>query len=146
MPILTIQRLAVAALALLLAACGTGLLPDEPILEPGGRRWIITVENLSAQPARLMVAEDGLDMGDLVGTAEPNSVPANTTRDVVFTVPAGEGWAIFVNPSNERGPLVLAIDVPRHVTGRLPLSIQVGPNGDPTASVGAGAGPGWFGD
>lgn len=141
------RRLAVAAMTLWLVACGTGLLPGDPAaLGPGARQWIITVENQSAEPARLMVAEDQGLAGDLVGTAEPSSVPPKTTQDVVFTVPAGESWAIFVNPTNVRGPLILSADVPRDITGKLPLSILIGPDGEPGAALQGDLGPGWFGE
>ena len=137
------HRLAVAALTLSLVACGTGLLPGE--FAGPARQWIITVDNQSAEPARLMVAADTMPVGDLVGRAEPSSVPPKTTQEVVFTVPAGEGWAIFVNPTNVRGPLILARDVPPNIIGKLPLSIFIGPDGEPSAGLEADAGPGWFG-
>ena len=55
----------------------------------------------------------------------------------------GEGWAIFVNPGPQLGPLILAIDVPPDASGRLPLSIEVGPEGP---SVSVPNEPGWFGN
>jgi hypothetical protein len=134
------------AVIFILGGCGTGLLPGDPALPPGSREWIISVDNQSAQPARLMVAEDTAPVGDLVGTANPAQVPPGTKQDVVFKVPPGQTWAIFVNPSPQLGPLILARDVPANVQGRLPLSIFVGPNGDPSVGVDADAGPGWFGN
>ena len=129
-----------------LAACG--VMPNpvaDPLPEPGARRWIITVENMSAQPAALFVAEDVSPMGRSVGTVVPNSVPAGATQDVVFTVPPGQGWAIFVNPGPNLGPLILAQDVPPGVSGVLPLTIGIGPDGSPYASI-PGELPGWFGN
>ena len=129
-----------------LGGCGTGVLPGDPALPPGSREWIISVDNQSAQPARLLVAEDTAPVGDLVGTANPAQVPPGTKQDVVFKVPPGQTWAIFVNPSPQLGPLILARDVPADVHGRLPLMIIVGQNGDPSVGVDADAGPGWFGN
>ena len=141
-----VPQLLASGLALLTAACGTGLVPGDPAMPAGAREWIISVENQSGQPARLMVALDTSPVGELVGTAVPSEVPPNTTQEVVFTVPPGQAWAIFVNPSAQRGPLILAMDVPPDARGRLPVSISVSPNGDPGASLGPDAGPGWFGN
>ena len=93
-----------------------------------------------------MVGEDTIPIGKTVGIADPARVPANTTTDVVFTVPPGRAWAIFVNPSAERGPLILAMDVPPDAEGRLPVTISVGPDGEPGAQLAPDAGPGWFGN
>jgi hypothetical protein len=85
-------------------------------------------------------------MGRSVGTADPSTVPAGATQVVVFTVPPGQGWAIFVNPSPVRGPLILAQDVPPNFGGRLPGTIRIAANGDPIFSSERNLGPGWFGD
>jgi len=140
------RRLMVAGLVLALTGCGTGLIPGDPAIPAGARQWIITVENESAAPAVLMVAEDTMPIGEQVGSAEPARVPPNTTVDVTFIVPPGQTWAIFVNPSPRRGPLILAMDVPPDATGRLPVSINIDAAGNPSASLGAGAGEGWFGE
>jgi hypothetical protein len=140
------RRLIIAALTLVLAACGTGLLPGDPARPAGSRDWIITVTNNSNESAVLAVAEDRFPMGDLVGTAQPRGVPPRTSQDVVFTVPPGGGWAIFVNPSPQHGPLILSHDVPPDVSGRLPITIEIGPNGDASAGVPANLGRGWFGN
>src|SRR5688572_8989240 len=128
------------AVTLILGGCGMGVLPGDPALPPGSREWIISVDNQSAQPARLMVAEDTAPVGDLVGTANPAQIPPGTQQDVVFKVPPGQTWAIFVNPSPQLGPLILARDVPADAHGRLPLSIIVQANGDPSVGVDADAG------
>ena len=83
-------------------------------------------------------------MGDSVGTAVPDQVTPGATEVVTFTVPPGEGWAVFVNPSASMGPLILASDVPRDAAGALPLEIVVSPDGAPTVSVPNE--PGWFGN
>ena len=101
---------AIGVLVVALTACGTDLLAPAP--EPGSRQWIIGVTNQSGQEARLVLAEDAGTMGEAVGRVEPSIVPPQTEMDVVFTVPPGEGWAIFVNPGPDDGPLVLAADVP----------------------------------
>jgi hypothetical protein len=115
-----------------------------PAPGPGAREWILDVENQSAEEAHLFVAADSGALGELVGTAVPASVPAGTTQAVVFTVPAGSGWAIFVNPSPDSGPLVTAQDVPPGATGPLPMTITVQPGG--AAVVSAPSAPGWFGN
>jgi hypothetical protein len=105
---------------------------------------------MSAQPARLFVAEDESPMGELVGTAEPATVAPGATEMVAFTVPAGQGrgpgeaWAVFVNPGPNLGPLILAMDVPAAASGELPLKIMVGPDGSPSVQVPSE--PGWFGN
>ena len=84
-------------------------------------------------------------MGKLVGTAQPASIPAGATVDVTFTVPPdGQGWAIFVNPTPTLGSLIGAIDVPPGVSGRLPLTITINEQGDPSVEVPRE--PGWFGN
>lgn len=134
----------VLLVSLLLTACGTGLIPGDVAMPNGSRQWIIDVDNQSGRDALLFVAVDAMEMGDVVGIADPPTVAAHTRRDVVFTVPPGELWAIFVNPSPQRGPLLLAVDVPPGVTGRLPISVAIDPNGEPSMSVPSM--PGWMGD
>jgi hypothetical protein len=92
----------------------------------------------------LAVAKDEHPMGDAVGRAEPAMVPPGANVDVTFTVPAGQGWAIFVNPDANRGALVVWSDVPAHRNGRLPLAIVIDAQGNP--SVSAPGEPGWFGN
>ena len=98
---------------------------------PGGRRWVVTVENQSPRPAQLFVAEDRSPMGRVVGTANPSIVPPGATVDVVFGVPQGGMWAIFVNPGPNIGALVVAPDVPREATGKMPFKIVVNADGSP---------------
>ena len=85
-------------IAWLLTACGV-----VNVAPPGSREWRITVENLDAAPARLMVAKDESPIGELVGTAEPATVPAGATQEVVFTVPPGAGWAILSTRARSTG-------------------------------------------
>jgi hypothetical protein len=125
-------------LCLTLTACAT-------LLAPGSRQWVIPVENQSNVPARLFVAQDESPMGDLVGTAEPNVVAPGATTDVVFTVPAGRSWAVFVNPGPMLGPLIGAGDVPADAAGELPLRIVIDENGSPGAQLMTDE-PGWFGN
>jgi hypothetical protein len=110
---------------------------------PGAREWTVTVENQSARDAHLFVAQDSGSLGELVGTAVPASVAPGATQQVVFTVPAGTGWAIFVNPSPIAGPLITAQDVPIDAAGVLPITIHVQTSGTPVVSVPPA--PGWFG-
>jgi hypothetical protein len=124
-------RAATAVLvAVTLAGCfGSGL-------PAGWRQWIVTVENQSAQPATLVVAEDGpVGMGRPVGTADPGVVPAGVTMDVVFGIPPGSGWAIFVNPGPERGALLGAAEVPEDAVGRQPWIIMIGESGSPSWGI-----------
>lgn len=139
------HRPALAATAMviawLLTACSV-----VNVAPPGSREWRIIVENLDAAPARLMVAEDEAPIGELVGTAEPATVAPGATQEVVFTVPPGDGWAIFVNPSPLNGPLILARDVPADVTGALPLKIGIGADGQIFVESPGDLGPGWMGE
>lgn len=115
-----------------------------PILEPGSREWIVTVQNDSNRPAVLTVAEDRGTPGRVVGSVEPASVPPRTSMEVAIRVPPGEGWAVFVNPGPNLGPLILAQDVPPNAAGDLPLTIFVAEDGSPSVSVPGE--PGWFGN
>jgi len=115
-----------------------------PAPGPGSREWIVNVENQSTRDGHLFVAVDASPMGALVGTAVPASIPAGATGRVIFTVPAGSGWAIFVNPSPGMGPLILAQDVPMDASGVLPITIMVQPGGSAVVSVRPA--PGWFGN
>ena len=112
--------------AVMLAGCfGSGL-------PAGWRQLIITVANHSSQPATLVVGDDRPGMGGParpVGTVDPGVVPAKVTMDVLFGIPPGSGWAIFVNPSPEYGPLIRAADVPENAAGRQPFTISIGEGG-----------------
>ena len=131
----------VVTVALVIGACDVAA----QIPRPGSRVWVIPVQNLAGRPAVLAVAEDESPMGDLVGTAQPGIVPAGQTVDVTFTVPAEQqGWAIFVNPTPNVGALIGSRDVPPGVSGRLPLTIMVDAQGNPSVSVPNE--PGWFGN
>ena len=70
-------------------------------IPPNGRSWTVTVENKSAEPATMFVAEGEAGAFRLVGSATPNVVPAGTTMEVTFLFPAkgvqDDGW-ITVNP------------------------------------------------
>ena len=134
-----------AALAVTGALSACGLVPTEIGMGPGARTWVIPVTNDSSDPAALFVALDQSPMGEIVGQVTPQMVPPGETVEVTFIVPAGNAWAIFVNPSEPRGgPLVLAADVPADASGALPLQINVDSTG--AVSVGAPARPGWFGN
>lgn len=111
---------------------------------PGARDLVINVENQSSSDTLLFVAQDTMPMGGLVGTAVPASVPPGISRPVVFTVPEGSNWAIFVNPSTGMGPLIVAPDVPPNAAGVLPLTITV--QGGGLSTVSAPSAPGWFGN
>lgn len=134
--------MAVLVVATWLAACNA--IDLGPAVPGGMRRWVIPVDNQSGRPARIEVAVDGPGMGRIVGTVSPNIVPAGATVDVVFGIPAGGGWAVFVNSSPNVGSLISATDVPPAAQGQLPLKIHVAADGSP--SVEAPDQPGWFGN
>ena len=140
------HRLAAILLAAAFAGCDVAaeLLPqDVPV---GGRLLIVTFENHSSRPAAAVVAADNGGPFQPVGTANPRTVPANSTVEVRLGIPAGSGWAIFVNPGPDRGPLVVAADIPPNAMGAMPFTIGIGRDGSPFASVSGDAGSGWFGN
>jgi len=106
----------------------------------------IPVQNMNGEPAQLFVARDTQPMEFLVGTVEPSTVGPERTEDVAFTVPAGEDWAIFVNPGPDRGPLILASDIPPDASGELPIEINVDQFGSPGVQTLGDPQPGWFGN
>ena len=84
----------------------TPLPPAAGPIPPNARTWTVTVDNQSAEPAKLFVAGDGLE---LVGSATPNVVPAGTIVQVTFLFPANDDGWIYVNPRpGEGGALVNA--------------------------------------
>ncbi len=91
----------------------------------GSRQLVIMVNNMTKAPVDLFVAEDGSPMGQEVGTAVPSTIPTMSGREVVFTVPSGERWAIYVNPGPDGGGLISARDVPPTASGALPFTIWV---------------------
>ena len=88
---------------------------DDPDV-PGGRLWTVKVVNRSPRPATLVVADEteAGDAGPLVGTVTPSVVPPGATVKVTFALPAkgSTGWAIFVNPGPDTGPLLTWTDAP----------------------------------
>jgi hypothetical protein len=138
----SIRVVAAVLVAIGVAGCfGAGVAPGLPA---GSRQWIVSVQNKSARPATLVVAEDAPAMGRTVGIADPGVVPAGITMDVVFGIPPGSGWAIFVNPGPGRGPLVTSGDVPMNAVGKMPFKIVIEADGSPGAQVPGF--PGWFGN
>jgi hypothetical protein len=113
---------------------------------PEARALTIPVQNTSGQAAELFVARDTQPMELLVGTVEPSTVEPGFTQDVAFTVPAGDDWAIFVNPGPDRGPLILASDIPSDASRELPIEIIVDQFGSPGVQTFGDAQTGWFGN
>ena len=138
------RRVPIGGIALTLAFVVMACDAVPQILHPGSRVWVIPVQNSSPRPALVAVAEDRSPMGNLVGTAQPATVPAGQTVDVTFTVPADRAdWAIFVNPGPKFGPVITTADVPEGLSGRLPITILVDAQGLPGVMVPGE--PGWFG-
>ena len=80
--------------------------PESGPVPPNARRWTVTVENRSSEPATLSVAEGGADSFRLVGSATPNVVPAGKSVKVTFLFPAKEatdGAWITVNRRQGEG-------------------------------------------
>jgi hypothetical protein len=76
---------------------------------PNARPWTVTVVNDSDHPATLFLAEDDASdtMDKLCGSVTPNVVPAETTMEVSFLLPA----------KNVRGCALLVIPVPGDLGG-----------------------------
>jgi hypothetical protein len=118
--------------------------PGAPVPNlPGSRRLVIQVNNMTKAPIDLLVAEDGSPMGKVVGTAQPSTIPPMMGQDVAFTVPAGEEWAIFVDPGPGDDGLITARDVSPDATGAIPFTIWVDEGVEPLV-VGPD-GKRWFG-
>ena len=92
---------------------------------PGSRQLVIPVENRSARAASVAVTNDDPQRPAQVGTANPATVGPGVTRDVTFTVPAGEQWAIVVNGQT----LIVPPDVEGQ-SGRLRITIHVSADGN----------------
>ena len=73
------------------------------------------------------MAEDGqFGAGLVVGTTTPSVVLPGATVEVIFGVPPGTGWAIFVNPGPNMGPLILPNDLPEAI------GIEIDREGNPS--------------
>jgi hypothetical protein len=121
-----------AVIVLTIAGCSMLIPPNvDPGPLPGGRRWIIEVDNQFAQPASLLVAVDGApgpatNIGP-TAAATPSTVPPFSKIDVTNDVPAGTGWAIFVNPTPRRPAHSRVTSCERD--GKLPVTINIDPRG-----------------
>jgi hypothetical protein len=120
--------------------------PSAPEVEPEARVLTIPVQNTSGQAVELFVARDTQPVEVLVGTVEPSTVGPGITEDVTFTVPAGEDWAIFVNPGPDRGALIASYDIPPDASGELPIEIIIDQFGSPGVQTFGEPQPGWFGN
>ena len=118
-------------------------MPPPTSMPPGSRQLDVSVENDTDLRWQLFVAEDEVPMGDLIGTATPAVLPANGTIRVVFTVPPGREWAIFVMLTGGMGPLIQAQQIPADASGHMPFTIYVH-DGYPFVRIPAGPLPGWF--
>ena len=140
--VLARRLVAIALLVASLAACEAASLIEG--IPDGGRRWVVTVQNDSARPAAVVVAEDDGGAGNVVGMANPAAVPPGQTIDVVLGIPSGRSWAIFLNPGPQRGPIVTPGDAPADAVGKMPFTLHVDRNGEVSATVPDL--PGWFGN
>ena len=133
---LVVGLLAIAALSV---GCATGSLPSAtlptappavvetgPVDPPvGERQLVIEISNHDDQPATVLVGEDREFPDNVpVGNAVPNTLPAYSTVRVLFTVPATDDWAIFLNPGPEQGPVISAFELGDCV-GFVPIKISV---------------------
>jgi hypothetical protein len=105
--------------------------------------FLVTVNNQSGRLARLVIGSDGMYDGQPTGTVDPSVLPPGITENVVLVIPPGIGWAIYVNPSPDRGPSITWRDVPPDASGQMPFSIVVTERGDGAADANP---PGWFGN
>ena len=135
---------AVGVLVIAAWVAGCGVVDIATPLPPGSRQLVITVDNRSAKPAMIEVAEDASQKGPIVGIVSPNPIPPGATVDVVFGIPPTRTWAIFVNAGPDIGPLITAADVPQGALGKLPVKIVVNADGSPGAEIPML--PGWFGN
>jgi len=102
----------------------TPLPPADGPVPPNARRWTVTVDNQSSQPATMVVV-DGT-AGKLVGSATPNVVPAGTTMKVTFLLPADGGWIDANLRPGEGGGLLTPDQV------GIPGKMVITPEGDTT--------------
>jgi hypothetical protein len=102
----------------------TPLPPADGPVPPNARRWTVTVDNRSSEPATMWVT-DG-DKGTLVGAATPNVVPARTTMKVTFLLPADGGWIDANLRPGEGGGLLTPDQV------GIPGKMVITPEGDTT--------------
>jgi hypothetical protein len=129
----SVGRRLLVGLVLVLVGCESGEVgptPADPLAGFVGRQLVIPVENSSALPARLIVAEDRSPIGRVVGIVQPSVIAPRTRVNVSFLVPESPDWAIFVNPGPEMGPLLLQSDL-RGCIGRLPIEIGIDRTGSP---------------
>ena len=97
----------------------------EELTPAGSRQLVITVHNMTKARVQLFVAENGSPMGQEVGTADPSTIGSRMGREVVFTVPPGDRWAIFVDPDPDDDGLISARHVPPNASGAIPFTIWV---------------------
>jgi hypothetical protein len=108
------------ALAGLVTACAL----VEPAPPAGTAMLQFQVSNQSAQPAEVAVRVGGRE---LVGAAQPATVPPRATVVVSFYVPISGEWAIFTNGGELMGS--------RDVRGRLGARNDIGITIDGTGSL-----------
>jgi hypothetical protein len=101
----------------------TPLPPAAGPVPPNARKWTITVDNRSSDPATMWVTDDN---GRLVGSATPNVVPAGTTMKVTFLLPADDGWIDANLRPGEGGGLLTPDQV------GIPGKMVITPEGDTT--------------
>jgi predicted small secreted protein len=121
--------LVVAITAFLATGCETVSEFGPPVAGAGQRALIIPVENHSAQPAELVVAEaPTFGIGRSVGAAHPAAVPSGARVEVTFIVPNAPGWGIYGDPGGDRLLLLIASELER-CTGQVPILIEIDRDG-----------------
>ena len=118
-----------AMTAFLATGCEALFEPDPAVAGAGQRALIIPVENHSAQPAELVVAEaPTFGIGRSVGAAHPAVVPSGARVEVTFIVPNAPGWGIYGDPGGDRLLLLIASELER-CTGQVPILIEIDRDG-----------------
>jgi hypothetical protein len=83
--------LRIVALAVVMLIGGAACSQPPP---PGTQPTTVQIKNLSAAPITLAIQ---LPTGVLPGAAQPESVPAGATREVILYLPPGGDWELTVN-------------------------------------------------
>jgi hypothetical protein len=111
------------AVCVTLLGCGPGSVPTPT----GPRQLNFNVRNESDQEVRIVITRNS-DMA-LAGSMDPSFVPPRTLLPIILTVPEGNEWALYIEPSmSDIGPLIFGTDL-AGCRGVIRLEIQVDTQG-----------------